>query len=86
MRDEREPMAEPDRRIGALWEVVLRWERGQRSRSGALQRDQLPTGRQTGHHHARRSRSDQRHFILNHHSEAKEDLDKEMIKCRIEIG
>lgn len=55
--DARKPVAEPDGWSGALREVVLRWEWRQRARSGTLQRDQLPTGCQTGHHHTRRSRS-----------------------------
>lgn len=57
VRDEGEPVVEPDRRSSALWEVVLRRERGQRPRPGALPRDQLPSGRQTGHNHPGRSRS-----------------------------
>lgn len=36
--------------------MVLWWKRRQRPRSGSLQRNQPPTGCQTGHHHTRRSR------------------------------
>lgn len=58
-------MAEPDRRSSALREVVLRWQRGQRSCPGALQGDQLSSGCQTGHHHTGRSRSDAHQLIVS---------------------
>ena len=56
LRPHQQPLAQPDRRDGAVRQEVPRRHGGEQRRAELLQEDGLPAGGQAGHHHPARSR------------------------------